>query len=139
MMAKKVLASTLNTAAGFAIVELQDRYVSSILLMLLLLPAYPLLSLLYRWRDPVHLFFTFVIPILPWVQVFDGVVSCLRTRTFDEVMQLMPGEVKKIHQESIELGESIQVAQKGDWTFVGHRAVVMPGMRMNWVIGVRNR
>ena len=41
------------------------------------------------WDDPIHLFFTYVVPVLPTVLVFDGLVSCLRTRTEGEIWGLM--------------------------------------------------
>lgn len=48
-----------------------------------------LISPYYYWNDPVHLFFTYIIPIVPAVLVLDGYVSSLRTRTASEVEALM--------------------------------------------------
>lgn len=47
-------------------------------------PYYALL-----WGEPLALFFTYVVPILPVVLLFDGWMSCLRTRTPDEVEALL--------------------------------------------------
>jgi len=41
------------------------------------------------WRSPATLIFTYLIPILPFVLVFDGWVSSLRTRTPEEVEVLL--------------------------------------------------
>lgn len=43
----------------------------------------------YFWRSPGHLFFTYIIPIVPFVVVFDGYVSSLRTRTPGELRSLL--------------------------------------------------
>lgn len=51
---------------------------------LIMAPYYALL-----WGEPLALFFTYVVPILPVVLLFDGWMSCLRTRTPDEVEALL--------------------------------------------------
>ena len=43
----------------------------------------------YFWRSPGHLFFTYIIPIIPLVLVWDGYISSLRTRSPEEVQALM--------------------------------------------------
>jgi hypothetical protein len=48
-----------------------------------------LITPFYFWRSPGHLFFTYVIPILPFVLVVDGYISSLRTRSAEEVQALM--------------------------------------------------
>lgn len=55
----------------------------------LLWPLAMLLAPVYFWRQPWRLFFTYLVPLVPFVWVFDGYVSCLRTRTVDEVEELM--------------------------------------------------
>ena len=40
------------------------------------------------WKHPGQVFFTNVIPIVPFILVFDGLVSSLRTRTPNEVVAL---------------------------------------------------
>ena len=43
----------------------------------------------WKWRSPATLLFTYLIPILPFVLVFDGWVSSLRTRTQEELEVLL--------------------------------------------------
>jgi hypothetical protein len=43
----------------------------------------------YFWNSPGHLFFTYLVPIVPFIWVYDGYISCLRTRTPDEVEALL--------------------------------------------------
>lgn len=74
-----------------SIFELQDRSLSAFfttlvfgLGILLTAPYYA-----WRWRSPMTLVFTYLVPILPFVLVFDGWMSMLRTRTPDEVAALL--------------------------------------------------
>ena len=87
-LARKVLKDTVETSDGFAIFELPDRSLTSCLSVLLLgiasIIAAPVLA--YVWRSPAMLFFS---PVLAFVLVFDGIVSCLRVRTPDEVEALL--------------------------------------------------
>jgi len=49
----------------------------------------PLITPFYFWRSPGHLFFTYIIPIIPVVVVIDGIISSLRTRSPEEIQDLM--------------------------------------------------
>lgn len=90
-LARRILANTLRTSDGFAILELQDRslraFLSCCLLGLGVLVSAPYFA--WRWRSPGTLFWCWAVPVLPFVLVFDGWVSALRTRTPDEVEALM--------------------------------------------------
>lgn len=55
----------------------------------LLWPLAMLLAPFYFWQSPLHLLFTYLIPAVPFVWVFDGYISSLRTRTVGEVEDLM--------------------------------------------------
>ena len=48
-----------------------------------------LISPFYFWRSPGHLFFTYIIPIVPFVVTFDGYISSIRTRSADEILALL--------------------------------------------------
>ena len=43
----------------------------------------------WRWRSPMTLVFTYLLPVLPFVLVVDGWISSLRTRTPNEVEALL--------------------------------------------------
>lgn len=105
------------------IFELQHRTLSSILTILLMWPLMLLITPFYFWRSPSHLFFTYIIPIVPAVLVFDGIISSLRTRTAEEVKQLMM-DCGMADQElwTVQSGEEVHT-----WP-IGH---------MSWVIGVK--
>lgn len=90
-LARRILANTLRTSDGFAIFELQDRSLRAFLACCLLGVGVMLTAPIHawRWRSPATLFWCYALPVLPFVLVFDGLVSSLRTRTPDEVEALM--------------------------------------------------
>lgn len=90
-LAKDILRNTVETSEGFAIFELQDRSFASFIADTLLPVGVMLASPFYalKWRSPATFIFTWIIPILPFVLVFDGYVSSLRTREPEEVEALL--------------------------------------------------
>lgn len=72
-----------------SIFELQSRTFGSLVTCFLLGPLTFLNTWRVFWRSPAHLFFTYIVPLIPFCLVFDGYVSCFRTRTSEEVQQLM--------------------------------------------------
>ncbi|RDI84824.1 hypothetical protein Vi05172_g5455 [Venturia inaequalis] len=141
-MAKKVLESTMNTADGFAIIELQDRKLGSLCLIFGHVAYMFASTIFYFWKDPIQLFFTYIIPVLPTVVTFDGLVSCLRVRTFREVVKLIKGiegaEIGEI--EAVEDGEGrkLERVKKGSWGFeAGIVQHSWPCGNMNWIVGIK--
>ncbi|KAK2030443.1 hypothetical protein LX32DRAFT_638154 [Colletotrichum zoysiae] len=90
-LAKAILKNTLETSDGFAIFELQGRDLYSFLMPAVLGIGCIFLAPIHAWRlrSISALIFTYLIPIIPFVLVFDGFISALRTRTPDEVEALM--------------------------------------------------
>ncbi|KAI0133490.1 hypothetical protein BJ170DRAFT_164278 [Xylariales sp. AK1849] len=88
-LARAILKNTVETSDGFGIFELQDRslgsFVTCVLYGVLILACAPL----FYWWSPTRLFFVYLCPVIPFVLVFDGLVSSLRTRTPDEVEVLL--------------------------------------------------
>lgn len=87
----RILKNTVETSEGFVIFELQDRAFASIATMLfgniiatLMAPFYA-----WKWRSPATLVFSWLIPILPLAFVWDACVSCLRTRSSEEIEALL--------------------------------------------------
>ncbi|PSS22157.1 hypothetical protein M430DRAFT_99534, partial [Amorphotheca resinae ATCC 22711] len=122
-LAKAILRNTIETADGFGIFELQERTISSILTIFAMGFTLFLISPFYFWRSPGQLFFTYVIPIIPFVLVFDGIVSSLRTRSAEEVRALMK-----------ECG-----APCDNWSFKnGSEQHTWPTGYMTWIIGTKD-
>ncbi|KAG8531452.1 uncharacterized protein KY384_003081 [Bacidia gigantensis] len=88
-LATKILRNTINTSDGFAIFELQGRDAGNILTVLLLWPMLLLGSWWWFWGQWDQLFWTYVIPVVPFVIVYDGLISCLRTRREEEIFALL--------------------------------------------------
>ncbi|CAK7207555.1 hypothetical protein SEUCBS139899_010365 [Sporothrix eucalyptigena] len=90
-LARDILKNTVETSDGFGIFELQDRsfgaFVTTLVFGIGIMLTAPYYA--WRWRSPMTLVFTYLIPILPFVLVFDGWMSMLRTRTPDEVEALL--------------------------------------------------
>ncbi|KAG9231197.1 hypothetical protein BJ875DRAFT_127821 [Amylocarpus encephaloides] len=117
-----ILRNTLETADGFGIFELQERTISSFITITAMGLLMFLITPYYFWRSPGHLFFTYVIPVIPFVLVFDGYVSSLRTRSAEEVQVLMR-----------DCG-----ASTGSWTVrSGEGQHTWPTGYMTWVIGTQ--
>ncbi len=87
--AKSVLENAINNNQPIAIFEIQDRGLPSIVAMLLS-PLSVLLTtpFIHPFRLG-RLIFTYFIPIVPLVVLWDGIVSALRTYTVDEMRDLV--------------------------------------------------
>ncbi len=89
--ARRVLADAAARGAGIAVFEATRRDARAIVLTLLT----PLIVLLatpfirpFRWS---RLLWTYLLPAIPLVVLFDGVVSCLRSYTPEELRSLAEG------------------------------------------------
>lgn len=122
-LARSILANTLETSSGFAILELQGRTAPSFIMIALMGPLLFLITPFYFWRDPVHLIFTYLIPIVPFVVVFDGFISSIRTRTGEEVKAMADS-----------LGESASRDWEFRWGSEWHTKFIG---EMTWVIGIK--
>ncbi|KAI1124575.1 hypothetical protein F5Y10DRAFT_249142 [Nemania abortiva] len=88
-LARAILKNTVETSDGFGIFELQSRTFSSFVSCMLFGFFILLIAPLLYWWSPQILFFVYIVPIVPFVLVFDGLISSLRTRTADEVEVLL--------------------------------------------------
>lgn len=101
------------------IFELQDRTFSSLLTIAMVMIVLLLVIPFYFWRSPGTLLLSYTIPILPVVIVVDGWISCLRTRTYKEVLDL----IEKCD------------APLEDWTILSGREPLLLGFAyMSWII-----
>ena len=120
-LADKILRNSMDTAEGFGIFELQARTVSSLLMVLLIGPLMMVITPFYFWRSPGHLFFTYVVPVIPFVLVADGIVSSLRTRSAEEVMAMV-GKGRGVEGWRFESGSECHTWPIGE---------------MSWIVGLR--
>ncbi|CAH0028256.1 unnamed protein product [Clonostachys rhizophaga] len=90
-LAARILKDTVESSDGFAIFELQDRSLASFVAVTLLAVGTLILAPYYamKWRSPLALVFSWLVPILPAALAWDGYVSSLRTREPEEVEALL--------------------------------------------------
>ncbi len=88
------------------------------------------------WVDTLDfwfLFFTYVVPIIPFALVFDGVISALRTRAPDEILQLICGKPATFGNSN---QRTIYRYPYGEWRLkTGSRMHSWPVGYMNWFVG----
>jgi hypothetical protein len=99
--ARSILADAVQKQQGIAVFEGTCRSPLALLLMLLV-PFMVMFSTPFirpfRWS---RMIWTYLIPIVPLLALSDGLVSCLRTYTCEELKMLVSG----LHQYKWEIGE----------------------------------
>lgn len=87
--ARAVLQNAVDAGQGVGVFEITRRSPSTIFLM----PLWALMPFVFTpWIRPFRwsrLFWTYVVPIIPLVLLFDGVVSCLRTYRPKEICEIV--------------------------------------------------
>jgi hypothetical protein len=104
VQARAILSDAVKKPQGIGVFEATHRSALAILLMFLI----PLLVLIFtpfirpfRWS---RLLWTYVVPLVPFVVLFDGIVSCLRTYNPTE-LQALTAELSSGTQYRWEIGE----------------------------------
>ncbi|GLB02706.1 hypothetical protein AtubIFM57258_006169 [Aspergillus tubingensis] len=122
-LAIPMLRSAIESADAFIIFELTARDLSSMLILPGLILIACQYTLLRFWRSPLHLIFTFVVPLAPLLMVFDGFVSIMRCRTSAELRDL----VRRTDAPGLE-----------NWEFRSGKSPVMyPTTNVHWFMGVK--
>jgi len=89
--ARAIIQDAVDAGRGIGIFELPRRALSTILLtfgfVLLLFVGTPWIRP-FRWS---RLLWTYLIPLVPFALLFDGVVSCLRTYRPEELREMVGG------------------------------------------------
>ncbi len=88
--AQQVLQNAIDSNEPIGIFELQDRTIASLIFMFIFAPINAIITAPFlKPFKPTRLLFTFLIPILPLIIWFDGVVSNLRTYSEKELKLLV--------------------------------------------------
>lgn len=86
--AKKILQDAVNSGCGIGIFEMTDRRLVTILTML----TAPFFTLLHTPKiRPFHwsrLLLTYLLPVIPLIVMVDGIISCLRSYTPEEMTEM---------------------------------------------------
>ncbi len=129
-LARKVLADASRSGRGIAVIEVTERTVASVLFMVIVIPLLVLLTTPFvrpwRWG---RLFWTYLVPWMPWMIAFDGVVSSLRTYTVEELHELVseieaPGYdwwIERIAAGPPGLGITLLIGSPGQVTLADER------------------
>ncbi|KAL6716887.1 hypothetical protein ACLMJK_004799 [Lecanora helva] len=121
--AKKVLRSAVEEADAFFIFEMTQRNFMALMNTSIVILSPLITTLIFFWNSPIHLIFTYLIPLVPLFYAVDGYVSCIRTRTPEETTALLKG------QPDLDLSE---------WEFrSGERMVLPPFGNIYWYAGVK--
>ncbi|KAG8404921.1 hypothetical protein J3459_022375 [Metarhizium acridum] len=125
--AAKVLQSSVEGSDAFVILEMTQRSMPALMNTSIVILSPIITTLLWFWWSPLHILFTYIIPIVPLFFAWDGYVSCIRTRSGKEIRALIA------EQEQRGLDVS-------DWTFHhGETKVLPPFGNLYWFMGVRKR
>ena len=89
--ARAILADAVEKRQGIAVFEATARTIPAVLGMLFVPLAVWLVTPQIRPVRLSRLVWTYLVPILPLAILFDGIVSCLRTYTPDELRELVAG------------------------------------------------
>ncbi|KAF2220934.1 hypothetical protein BDZ85DRAFT_22067 [Elsinoe ampelina] len=143
--ARVVVRNALGNSDAFCFLELQERSLGCLGMMMLEGLLLLVVSWWWFWGEWVHLLLVYGVPVLPVVHAWDGVVSCLRTRTFEEVRGLVDGviaeEKRRMEKELTFIGQvggRRQGVARGEWTVSEARVRhTWPAGYLNAVIGIR--
>lgn len=131
--AVRALKSTMDTSDGFAIVELQERRILSLLMVFLESWILLAMSVFWFWDDPVHLFFQ---PLLSFIYLVDGLASCLRTRTFAEIIELAAKVTGQDMQSVLKGSPDNESVRIGNWVFRSRRMLhTWPAGNLTVIVG----
>lgn len=136
--AQRVIKSTMTTSDAIVVFELQERRIGSLLLMGLEFFLLFLVTIFWFPHDWLHLILVYGLPVLPALHSFDGLVSCLRTRTFSEFILLLDQTLGKQH--GLRSSDPSATVRRGDWIFTNQRVLhTWPLGYMNATVGMKFR
>ncbi|RAH46603.1 FAD/NAD(P)-binding domain-containing protein [Aspergillus brunneoviolaceus CBS 621.78] len=120
--AQKILQNAVEEADAFVIFEITARDLWTCLCSPLIFFFTYLVTLRSYWWSPVHLFFTYVVPVTALALWVDGLISCLRTRTPEEISALLQRQ---------------EVVDVTGWKFAsGSRTVQWPLITLYYYVGI---
>ena len=112
-----------------SIFELTHRTLPALLNTTLIILSPFITTLKDWWWSPMHLLFTYIVPIIPLFYAIDGYVSCARCRTPDETWDLL--------RKSTGLSVNEWEQQSGWQLKSGQQVVIPPFGTLYWYAGVK--
>ncbi|KAF2219783.1 hypothetical protein BDZ85DRAFT_304374 [Elsinoe ampelina] len=118
----RVLKGAVEGGEAFMIFEMTHRTLPSLLNTTIVILSCLLTTVVDYWWSPMHLVFTYLIPVVPLFYMVDGYVSCTRGRTAEETWALLR------KQTDVDLD---------DWELSsGEQTALWPFGRLYWYGGV---
>lgn len=136
---QRSITHALRHSDAFAIFSLEDRRLVSVLSVALLRFWYLWLTIVlwFPWhRNILTLMFSFPVPVVPALGAWEALKSVLRSRTFDEMMELVDNglgfktmEPKKAGWTTPDFVDGRRLVERAGWVFEGRR------IRYRWPLG----
>ncbi|PYH85593.1 FAD/NAD(P)-binding domain-containing protein [Aspergillus uvarum CBS 121591] len=121
--AQRILQNAVEEADSFVIFEITARDLWTCLCSPLVFFFAYAVTLRWYWWSPLHLFFTYVVPVAPVALWVDGLISCLRTRTPEEISALVQRQ---------------EIVDVTGWKFSsGSRTVQWPFITLHYYVGYK--
>lgn len=96
-----------------------------------IIPLSLIMTPVWFWWSPMHIFFTYLVPVIPFFLAFDGLMSHARTRTHGEVLNLLRSEELAFDKKN-----ALDLSQ---WTFHhGKRKIMWPWCHLYWFVAIKN-
>ncbi len=117
---RAIIADAVRQGRAIAIFEATQRTAAALAAMLCTPLLVWLLTPLIRPRTPTRLLLTYLLPVVPAIVLFDGVVSCLRSYTVEELRALVA---------------QVEGADGYHWEVGAERAATSP-LKITYCVGV---
>ncbi|KAJ5558247.1 hypothetical protein N7535_008461 [Penicillium sp. DV-2018c] len=118
-----ILKSAIQSADSFIIFEITARDLWTCLCSPLVFFWTFFVTIVWYCNSPIHLLFTFIVPVAPLALWIDGFISCLRTRTTEETWELLD-------RSDVDLT---------NWSFYsGRKTVQFPFITLYYHVGVKS-
>lgn len=116
---RAIIADAVRQGRGIAIFEATQRNTTNLVAMLFTPLFVWLLTPLIRPLTPARLILTYLLPIVPAIVIFDGIVSCLRSYTSAELRTLV---------------EQVEGAEGYHWE-IGEQSVAGAPLKITYCVG----
>lgn len=117
-MAARILQDAVDQGRGIALFEGVEASAPSVLSCMLATVGVPIATLFIRPWSWSRAALTYLMPVIPFVTAFDGVVSCLRVYSVAELEALVA---------------ALRGGERYEWVI--RRAPVAPGWGATWLVG----
>ncbi|KAF2115603.1 hypothetical protein BDV96DRAFT_492478 [Lophiotrema nucula] len=137
--AQEVLRSTFKDSDGFAIIELQDRRLGCLAMFFFnVFTSLILTPLWFSFKKNKTQYALTYSGVLPFVLWWDGLASCLRTREFDDFLEIVGKVDKCVGVRAVESAEGGRCVRWGEWTLEYKRVLhTWPFGYVNWITGTK--